>query len=106
MCLFIKKKRKKGWFRKLKSELKEYQVIRSVQLFGKFTFKYLTDDPDFESLGVTVLAKNPKQAAYRAMRKGYGRDSCNMNPSSRNWARWAIKLKSKPNNHRYVYYYD
>lgn len=100
------KKRKKGWFGKLKSELKEYQVIRSFRLFGKFTLKLLDDTPDFESLGITVLATNPKQAVLRAMRKGYGRDSCNLTSTSRNWAKWAVKLKSKPNNHRYVYFYD
>lgn len=92
--------------KELRAETQYYHVIRSHGLFGDFSYKFFNKDPEWDK-AIIVLAKNPQQAALRAYRRGYGRErGANFNRTTREWARWAVKPLDKPDNFRYISYFD
>jgi hypothetical protein len=90
----------------LRSKCQYYQVLRSYGLFGDFTIKFLSNEPEWDYAEV-VLARNPREAALRAYRRGYGRGrGANFTSTTKNWAKWAVKPLNKPNHFRYIAYFD
>lgn len=84
-------------FKKLRVKLKYYDVETTTSLFGRFEWTW--------GKSITVLAKNHKNACYRAKRRGYGLNKSVGDPTTENWAKWRVKLSCKSDNFKNVYYF-
>ena len=84
-------------FKKLRANLQYYNVETSTSLFGRFEWKW--------NRSITVLAKNHRNACYRAKKRGYGLNMSVGDGTTENWARWRCKLNSKSDNFKNVAYF-
>lgn len=96
---------KAKYFRKLRKKASYYDVLRSSGLFGDFSSNRFSDDVEWK-WAVTVLARTPSEAIRRAYKRGVGRSSYNGTPTTKDWAKWAVKLSDKPNHFRHIMYFD
>ncbi|TDQ22763.1 hypothetical protein [Tenacibaculum caenipelagi] len=82
-------------FKKLRKQLKWYDVDTTYGLFGDFK----------GDSWHTVLAKNPKQACYRLQKRGIGRNLTVGSISKEMWARFRVKLTESSNHWRNISYF-
>lgn len=98
-------KNRKKTLSELRAESQYFLVVRSLGLFGRFSTG-IFNDVDWD-MSITVLARNPKEAALRAYKRGYGREQgANFSHTTKNWARWAVRPLDKPDNFRHITYLD
>lgn len=84
-------------FKKLRNSCNWYDVEATTNLFGDFEYHW--------NKSIRVLAKNHRQACFRAQRRGHGLTKTISYGVSENWARWRVKLSSKSDNFKNVFYF-
>lgn len=84
--------------KKLRVTCQWYDVEITKSLFGSFEWDW--------NGSIRVLAKNHRDACFRAKRRGYGLTKIIRDSSvSENWARWRVKLSAKSDNFKNITYY-
>lgn len=94
--------------RKLRRKAKYYRVAHTYGLFGDFrphALDKIMDKNHKIERGKIILALSPKQAAYRARKRGYGLEYKIGEETTENWARWCVKEDSKPYHWRNLKYF-
>lgn len=84
-------------FKKLRATCQWYDVDTTYSLFGRFFTTWS---------GIRVLARSHREACFRAKRRGYGLNlSVNESTTTQNWAKWRVKLSSKSEHFKNVFYF-
>lgn len=83
--------------KKLRRACEWYDVENTSGLFGSFGWNW--------SRSIRVLARNHREACYRAKKRGYGLDHRVGSPTNAGWACWRVKLTNKVDNFRNIFYF-
>lgn len=84
-------------FKKLRDKCQWYDVDQGTSLFGSFNWNW--------DRSIRVLAKDSKQACYRARKRGYGLTKSIGEGTTENWASWRVKPSDKTENFKNISYY-
>lgn len=80
--------------KKIRAEVKWYQVAASRSLFGWPYSEYWTE---------LVMARSEKNAIQR-IKKKCG-ESTAIDETTEKWGKWKVKESGKPEHHKYIKYY-